>query len=223
MKRDFELRMNEMKLKSDAEIMEIAASNMKERLALAENAMDLDRTLRHDRRHFEALLLTLAQEGKYDEVKRYLEERISKEPKAEKIFCDNTTVNAAIAHYVSVATSKNIKITVSANIPSNLEVDEMGLAITISNLLENAIHATEKLPEEKRFIEITAKYKKQLILEIVNSCEKKATLDEDGYPLTTEEGHGTGTRSVLAFVNQTESDILYIAGNDIFKVRMIIG
>ena len=223
MKRDFALKMNEMKLRSDAEVMEVAAANMKERLILAENAMDQDRTLRHDRRHFEALLLTLAKEGKFEEVQRYLEERIAIEPKAEKVFCDNATVNAAITHYVSIATAKNIKITISANIPSKLEVDEMGLAITISNLLENAIHAAEKLPEDKRFIEITAKYKKQLILEIVNSCEKKATLDEDGYPVTSEEGHGTGTRSVLAFINQTGSDIIYIAGDNIFKVRMIIG
>ena len=220
MKRDFDLKMNEMKLRSDAEVMEVAAANMKERLILAENAMDQDRTLRHDRRHFEALLLTLAKEGKFEEVQRYLEERIAIEPKAEKVFCDNATVNAAITHYVSIATAKNIKIT---NITSKLEVDEMGLAITISNLLENAIQAAEKLTEDKRFIEITAKYKKQLILEIVNSCEKKAALDEDGYPVTSEEGHGTGTRSVLAFINQTGSDIIYIAGDDIFKVRMIIG
>ena len=126
-------------------------------------------------------------------------------------------------HYVTLAERNNIKVRVSANIPYNTGVDEMQLAIAVSNLLENAIHACEKLPEAERFIEITAKFKQQLLLEIVNSCEGRSKLDEDGYPVTDEEGHGIGTRSVLDFVKKTNSEIRYIADDDRFKVRMIVG
>jgi sensor histidine kinase regulating citrate/malate metabolism len=111
---------------------------------------------------------------------------------------------------------------VSANIPYNPGVDEMQLAIAISNLFENAIHACEKVTENDRFIEITAKFKKQLLFEIVNSCDGKAELNEDGYPITNEVGHGIGTRSVLDFVQKTNSEIRYIAEDNRFKVRMII-
>ena len=48
-------------------------------------------------------------------------------------------------------------------------------------------------------------------------------LDEDGHPFSTAQDHGVGTRSVLAFVNQTGSEIRYVAEDKVFKVRMIIG
>ena len=44
-----------------------------------------------------------------------------------------------------------------------------------------------------------------------------------GHPFAEEDGHGVGTRSVLAFVDQTNSEIKYIAEDNRFKVRMIIG
>ncbi len=222
-KKEMELKQSELQLKSDADIMEIATNNMRERLATSEEIMQQDRAMRHDRRHFEALLMSLLESEKYEEARQCLSERLSQEPHAMKRYCENTTVNAAITHYVSMAEKQRIKVNVATNIPFKVYVDEMQLAITISNLLENAIHACEKVPEEERFIELTAKYKRQLLLKITNSCDKKVELDEDGHPFSTAQDHGVGTRSVLAFVNQTGSEIRYVAEDKVFKVRMIIG
>ena len=217
------LKQREYKLKSDAAILEMAANSMRDRLCATEEILSRDRTMRHDRRHFEALLLSLIREGKTDEARKCLEERLSQEPHANKRYCENATVNAAIMHYVTMAERNDIKVTVSANIPYNVGVDEMQLAIAISNLLENAIHACENVPENERFIEITAKYKEQLLLEIANSCVSKPEFDEEGHPVAKEEGHGIGTRSVLDFVSKTNSEIRYIADDNEFKVRMIVG
>ena len=217
------LKQKEYKLKSDAAILEMAARSMRERLSSTEELLSQDRTMRHDRRHFEALILSLIQDGKIDEARKCLEERLSHEPRAGKRYCENTTVNAALMHYMSLAERNDIKVTVSANIPYNVGVDDMQLAIAISNLLENAINACLKVPESERFIEITAKYKEQLLLEIVNSCDGKQKLDEDGHPVTDREGHGIGTRSVLDFAEKTGSEVRYIAEDDKFKVRMIVG
>ncbi len=217
------LKQREYKLQADAAMLEMAAESMKDRLRATEEIVSQDRTMRHDRRHFEALILSLIQDGNVDEAKKYLEERLSQEPHSGQRYCENATVNAAIMHYVSMAEHNNIKVKVATNIPYNPGVDEMQLAIAISNLLENAIHACVKLPESDRYIEITAKFKSQLLLEIVNCCNGKAELDEDEYPVTTEIGHGIGTRSVLDFVQKTNSEIRYIAEDNKFKVRMIIG
>ena len=217
------LKHKEYKLKSDAAILEMAANSMGDRLRATEELLSQDRTMRHDRRHFEALILSLIQDGKVDEAKKCLEERLAQEPRSYQRYCENATVNAALMHYVTLAERSGIKVNVSTNIPYNTGVDEMQLAIAISNLLENAIHACENLPETERFIEITAKYKEQLLLEIVNSCDGKQQLDEEGYPVTTEIGHGIGTRSVLDFVRKTDSEIRYIAEDNKFKVRMMIG
>ena len=217
------LKQREYQLKSDAAILEMATNSMKERLNATEEILSQDRAMRHDRRHFEALILSLLQDGKVEEAKKCLEERLSQEPRGNRSFCENTTVNAALMHYVAIAERNNIRVKVSANIPRNVGVDEMQLAIAVSNLLENAIHACDKVPEAERFIEVTAKYKQQLLLEISNSCHGQVKLDEEGHPVTSEDGHGIGTRSVLDFAKKTGSEIRYIAENDMFKVRMLIG
>ena len=178
--------------------------------------------MRHDRRHFEALLLQLLEDGRTVDAKKYLAERLAMEPQRIKKYCENTTVNAAISHYISWAEKEGIQTTVSANIPVSLLVDEMELAITISNLLENAVYACLKLPEAERYLKLTAKYKNQLLLEIENSCEGRVPLDSDGYPYSHEVNHGIGTRSVLAFVNKTNSKIHYLAEEKRFRVRLII-
>lgn len=222
MRREMELVQEKGRLKADADIMELAAKSMKEKLQSAETLMQKDRMMRHDRRHFEALLYQLLEEGKTEEAKKYLTERLAMEPRGIKKYCENTTVNAAISHYISWAKKEGIETTVSANIPADLAVDEMELAIAISNLLENAIYACMKLPEEERYLKLTAKYKTQLLLEVENSCEGTVPLDSDGYPFTKEENHGIGTRSVLAFVNKTNSEIQYLAEENRFKVRMMV-
>ena len=222
MHREMELAQEKSRLKSDADIMEMAAKTMKERLQSAETVMQKDRMMRHDRRHFEALLYQLLEDGKTEEAKKYLEERLAMEPKGMQKYCENTTVNAAISHYLSWAKKEGIQTTVSANIPVSLPVDEMELAITISNLLENAVYACLKLPEAERYLKLTAKYKNQLLLEIENSCEGTVPLNKEGHPFSNENNHGIGTRSVLAFVNKTNSEIQYLAEKKRFRVRMIV-
>lgn len=217
------LKQKEYKLKADAEALEMAANSMKDRLTATEEILSQDRTMRHDRRHFEALILSLIQDGKVNEARKCLEERLSQEPHSVKRFCENATVNAAITHYVTIAERNNINVKVAANIPFEPGVDDMQLAIAISNLLENAIHACQKLPEAERFIELTGKFKQQLLLEIVNSYDGNVEFDENGYPVTTRVGHGIGTRSVLDFVKKTGSEIRYISEDNKFRVRMIIG
>ena len=222
MKHEMELVQEKTKLESDTYIMAAAAKNMKERLQFTENAMQKDRVMRHDRRHFEALLYQLLEEGNADQAKKYLAERLAMEPQPMVRYCENTTVNAAISHYMACARMEKIPMTVSANIPGGLSVDELELAIVISNLLENAINACRKLPETKRYLKLTAQYKNQLLLEIENSCEKTVVLDKEGYPYSREENHGIGTRSVLAFVKKTDSEIDYLSDERRFRVRMIV-
>lgn len=222
MRQEMELVQEKSRLESDAYIMQIAAKNMKERLQSAETVVQKDRMMRHDRRHFEALLYQLLEDGRTDEAKKYLSERLALEPKGIQKYCENTTVNAAVSHYIAWAEKEEIQTTVSANIPVGLSVDDMELAITVSNLLENAIHACMKLPEKERYLKLTAKYKNQLLLEIENSCEGKVPLDEDGHPFSNEKNHGIGTRSVVSFINKTHSEIYYIAEDNKFKVRMIL-
>ena len=217
-----EAKENEYKLKADAELYELAAKNMKERLFVTEEFVKSDRKLRHDRRHFEALLMTLLQEGNVDEAKKYLSEQLAEEPRTTKRYCENTTINVALIYYICAAEKNNISVETDVCIPSNISMDDLHLGIVVANLMENAINACKNIPQEKRFINIKAIYKEQLLLEIQNSCASKVPLDENGYPFSNEAGHGIGTKSVVSFVEETGGFIQYESSENTFKVRVIL-
>ena len=217
-----DLKEKENKLRADAQLYQLAAKTMKERLLLAEEFVKQDRKLRHDRRHFEALLMTLLQDGNVDEAKKYLSEQLAEEPKTAKRFCDNTTINVALIYYVNVAEKNNISVETNISIPAVISMDDLHLGIVVANLLENAINACKDVLDANRFIHIKAIYKEQLLLEIENSCTSKVSLDEEGHPFSNEVGHGIGTQSVLSFVDETGGFIQYEANDNSFKVRMIL-
>jgi len=217
-----DLKEKEYKLKADAQLYQLTAKTMKERLLLAEEFVKQDRKLRHDRRHFEALLMTLLQDGNVDEAKKYLSEQLAEEPGTIKRYCDNTTINVALMFYVNVAEKNNISVETNISIPATISMDDLHLGIVMANLLENAINACKNVPEDKRFIHIKAVYKEQLLLEIENSCVSKVPLNEKGYPFSNEVGHGIGTQSVLSFVEETGGFIQYESNDNSFKVRMIL-
>ena len=217
-----DLKEKENKLKADVQLYELAAKNMKERLFVTEEFVKSDRKLRHDRRHFEALLMTLLQEGNVDEAKKYLSEQLAEEPRTTKRYCENTTINVALIYYVCAAEKNNIPVETDVCIPSNISMDDLHLGMVVANLMENAINACKKIPQEKRFINIKAIYKEQLLLEIQNSCVSKVPLDENGYPFSNEAGHGIGTKSVVSFVEETGGCIQYESSENTFKVRVIL-
>ena len=219
----FDAKEQALKAEADSTILSVAAKSMQERLSYNEEMIERDRVMRHDRRHFEGLILSLIKEGNIEEAQKILEERLRMEPRRGRKWCENTTINATLDYYVVKAEVEGVKVEVFANIPNDLSVNELDLAIAIGNLFENAIHGASKVKNGEKYIKLTAKYKSQLLLEIENSCSEEVSFDTEGYPVTKEQGHGVGTKSVLAFVDKTKSQIVYSAKDGIFRVRMIIG
>jgi len=55
-----------------------------------------------------------------------------------------------------------------------------------------------------------------------NPCAVDAVLDEDGYPVARGEGHGIGSKSVIAFVKKYDGEMMYKIENGIFRVRLLV-
>jgi len=109
------------------------------------------------------------------------------------------------------------------DIPEKPPCPELALSMMVSNLLENAIHACEKLdPDRERYLRARAVYTGQLILEVENPYSGDVVLDENGYPATDKKGHGSGSQSVRSFVEKNGGEIAYAAENGVFKVRLLV-
>ena len=62
----------------------------------------------------------------------------------------------------------------------------------------------------------------RLLLEMENTCAEGAILDENGYPVAVEVGHGIGSKSVIAFAKKYDGELLYKIENGVFQVRLLV-
>ncbi|MDY5975067.1 MAG: GHKL domain-containing protein [Anaerovoracaceae bacterium] len=181
--------------------------------------------LRHDMRHRIGLIRELLQEGRVDEVYHILEDTDDSLEKSKTVkYCENVYVNAALAMCGRKASDEGIRIEFRTDIRENIPIDVHSLAVVISNLVENGMNACMKLSEgDDRFIKVVARDTgASLIINIFNSFDGNILLDDKGYPVSKKEGHGIGTKSVIAFVEKYDGLIDYSISDRVFSVKILV-
>ena len=221
--KQYAMREENQKMQAEREYLQLAASNMAHRLELMEEVSAQNSREAHDRRHFNNLLLELLEHDKSSEATALLGRNNQTATKISRVYCENHTVNAAVSHYVHIAEQAGIQVEITLDIPSDLIVDTLELSMVVSNLMENAIQVCEKLPKKQlRYIRFTARSVGRLLLEIENSCAEGVVIDENGYPVAIEAGHGIGSKSVIAFAKKYDGELIYKVENGVFRVRLLV-
>lgn len=213
--REAMLREENMKMQSDRE-------HTRKRLSLMDETVRQMSIVQHDRRHFNNTLLSLLRQGEADKAAdliRQQSEALSQKPQS---YCQNVPVNAAVSYYAELARQRGVRCELRLDIPEKLDIDELSLAMAVSNLMENAITAVSALPAKQRTLHFTAVNTGQLIFELSNPYDDEVALDENGFPMSREEGHGKGTQSVADFVKECDGELAYEISGGIFKVRLMV-
>lgn len=203
-----------------AAMLELSVKMTKERLLLLEGATTAINLERHDRKHINSVLLQLLKDGQTEKVIEYLDHSLEQNHIVTKNYCENITINAAISYYAEVCQRNEIKFVTSLDIPEKCVKDDMELCMALSNLLENAVNAAKRVNDKHRFIQISALFTGQLLIEIKNSSLSDILFDSDGYPISLKENHGIGTKSVLTYIEKMNGEISYQLKENIFYVRI---
>ena len=123
------------------------------------------------------------------------------------------TVNTVLTVYERRANESGIPVKILANVSRDVTVLPQDLVIVIANLFENAIHATEKLENNKNSIDISIKETAQrLLIKVENPCKENLTFDESLY--------GVGIRSVIATTNKYDGMYDFAAEDGIFSAKV---
>ena len=219
----YAMREESRKMQAEREYLQLAAGTMSGRLKLMEEVSAQNSRAAHDRRHFNNVLLELLERGETGEAAALLQSQNQATPIISRVFCENPAVNAAVCHYAGLAEQAGIPAEIALDIPDNLNVDALELSMVVSNLMENAIQASERLPKNQTpYLRFTCQSVGRLLLEIENPCAEGTVLDKNGYPVAREEGHGIGSKSVLAFAKKYDGELLYKIENGIFRVRLLV-
>lgn len=223
LQREFQIKEENKKMQTEREYLQMATGNMSQRLELMEEISVQNSRSAHDRRHFNNVLLKLLEDGQNEEAYALLKDQNHRVPKISKVYCQNPVVNAAVCHYAGLAEQAGITAQIILDISSDANVDSLELSMVISNLMENAIQACKKLQENQTpYIKFTCKSVGRLLLEIVNPCAEEPVVDENGYPTAREEGHGIGSKSIIAFAKKYDGELIYNIANGIFQVRLLV-
>lgn len=221
--KQYAMREENQKMQAEREYLKLAAGNMSHRLELMEEISAQNSRANHDRRHFNNVLLELLEQGKTGETVALLKSHNQAVPMIRKVYCENPAVNAAVSHYTGLAEQAGILTEITLDIPVELNVDTLELSMVVSNLMENAIQACESLPDGANpYLRFNCRSVGRLLLELENPCTEDTTLDENGFPIAHEEGHGVGSKSVAAFAKKYDGELIYKIENGVFRVRLLV-
>ena len=200
-------------------ILQLQSANLVARVGELAEANDKFREERHNFRHKLRTIAMLVERKQYGELEFVINE-YTQTFKSTQVtrYCENAVIDAVLSHYIRQAESLGIKLDLGFDFPDEIPVDTTELATVFANAIENAIYACEKLPPEERWIEIKVRCKPKFIARIKNKFNGKVEFDDDGIPVNREEGHGFGTRSIVAFCNKIGGHYNFNADENYFTV-----
>lgn len=167
-------------------------SMQKEYLEAVRSEIEVIRGIKHDMRHFIRVMKTLCDEGRFAELKNFLDEYSEKtEPGTVPYYCENAVANAILGHYVLKAGQAGIPFRCFCSIPKNAPVSDTDLCTVLGNALENALEACADAGEP-RFISAETRFlDNQLIIRIENSYSGNRNFTSGRY-LSTKGGKNRG-------------------------------
>lgn len=169
------------------------------------------RILRHDIRHYSAMIDSLASQGNYEEIRKIAGHisDVADENRIER-YCENLIVNTILLRMAEQAKSSQIDLHTDVLIPKDIPISEYEFAMVLANLLENAVYAVKDLEQEKRAIYAKIHCTEEhLLVDLENECEGTTSFDSlTGLPKSGKgAGHGLGMQSVQAFSDKLGGNI----------------
>lgn len=179
--------------------------------------------LRHDMRHYLNDISDLVENGENERAQAYISEIVAAADRsAVKKFCSNKLVNMILSSYEKTIEELGVAFQYEISIPEELVYSDRDFSTILSNGLENAIHAVEKLEKEYRKIILDLYMSNnKLLLSIKNTYGEKPKF-VDGLPQTKERGHGIGTQSIRFVTEKLNGNCQFSVDDDYFILRIIL-
>ena len=203
-------------------IMQVAAAQM--HLDDLQESQEKTLIYRHDMRHHLDSIGAYIVDNNPAAAQEYITEveKTIKSAVVEK-YCRNYTVNLILSSYIAKARNEQISVATQIDLPEKNAVSDMDLCVIFANAIENAVHACKLIPSANdRTINIVCKAKiDKLFIQITNSYAGMVRFDDD-MPISTEENHGLGTKSIAAVAQKYHGVYSFTAVDGVFKTSMIL-
>ena len=177
------------------------------------------RRMKHDIRHHNRTLFSLAQAGANDSLLNYLKDMDYIYPlETETLWYENDIVNSIFTVYSQKAHKYNINCDLRASIKQNSPIQPSDLVAIIGNLFENAIHGAVESKKDTKNIRIRVFLKMgKLVIHVENNCPE--TMQYDEMPISQ---YGIGLHSITASLKKYQGELSLKACNGTFKAIALL-
>ena len=180
-----------------------------ENVRALEKSYRAQRSASHEFKHQLQVIGDLLEDGNTKEARAYIVQLQGQQ--TSRLFAantGNTIVDAILNEKYQRARENGIDISYKVNDLSGLKLSTDALVVVLSNLLENAIEACCRLPEERR-IECSLLLEESLFLSIRNTAPPVKIMD--GKIETSKENkaeHGFGLPAVQRILKQLKGELV---------------
>ena len=180
---------------------------------------------RHDYRNHIQTMKVLAANGDMEAIKAYLDELDTDLNTVDTVVkTGNAMADAILNSKISLAQSKCITVQCDAHIPVKLKMSELDLCCIIGNLFDNAIEASQKLPEDQRLIRVYMDMKgTQLYISFTNfTATKKMEKMGNVFKTSKGDGHGFGLVRIDNIIERLDGYLSRNSEDGAFTTEILI-
>ena len=183
------------------------------------------RKIRHDMKNHLIGLRSLIKEGDVQRAENYLDGLLDDiEIVEEKICSGNVVVDTLVNAKYTLAKKMHIKTDIQVCIPNEFKFQDKHLMVILGNIIDNAIEASMKLPEEERYIKLIILYQKKMLnILIINNYNGRTRKNRWGEFITTKEEqvyHGLGLSAIKQAIDYYNGEVKITEKNGKFQVSI---
>ena len=204
-------------------LMKGQVQSIQDQYKLREKKDEEVKILRHDMKHILITLSSLIKNDKPEEALDFINNYVTTiDSTKTKNYCNDSIINSILEYYCSKAEDEDVILNIKVNnIEDALNVPPYETAVLISNCLDNAIKAANKL-KNNRIVDFKFwNNDGRLILQCKNNYDGIILIDKDGRPTNLAKGHGLGSDSIELFAKKYNLNITYEITENIYKINII--
>lgn len=202
-------------------ILKLQVTNMSQRMEEFHNADTKFRMERHNFRHLMTTIAGLIDNENYEELRNLTNDYIEviRETQVSR-YCSNVILDSVLSAYIQKAKDNNIVVSTQISLPDILPVNERELATVFANAIDNAINGNKNVSIGNKKISIKVLNVPCFMIQISNTFDGMISFDKKGIPITHQDDHGFGTRSIVAFCEKNNAFYEFKIENNTFSLRI---